>query len=209
MPGLEDKRPQPSNPEEALRSRIRRLEREIAQIRQTGPSYLQTIDVEEYIDPGQGETHVNWPGMHMLATEHHPVVYYHDQEWKGLGGPYPAVLFIKVVTDQKPVIAGDKRFQFKMGDYDMDGMELIHCEAYVTTAGTNVIQIHRVDDGDLLSTPIHINGGLNSTASSPQPVIAPHSPISSEEHIRIDVDTAGGMGLGVMLTFYFPPLVFP
>lgn len=91
---------------------------------------------------------------------------------------------------------------------DMDGLDLVECECYVTTVGSTVtrLQIRNVMTGDdLLSTRMEIDANeKNSMDAAVQPVVnRANSLVSHGDHIAIDIDNigAGSRGLGCVLTF--------
>lgn len=125
--------------------------------------------------------------------------------------PHPAVLFIKVFSDTGTVTTGDGKFIFACSD-DMDGMDLVDADAYVTTvssSGTPTIQIRNVTQtADMLSTRITIDASefTSYTAATPPVIDTGNDDVAMGDRIAIDVDVAGtgAKGLGVILTFEFP-----
>lgn len=125
--------------------------------------------------------------------------------------PGPVVLFIKVFSDFMTVTAGDGKFVFEVSE-DMDGMDLIEVESYVSTVSTSgkpTVQIRNVTQGvDMLSTKCEIDANeKNSKDAAVTVVIDPsNDDVAWGDHVAIDVDVAGtgAKGLGVMLTFQIP-----
>lgn len=115
---------------------------------------------------------------------------------------------IKVHGDEalNPLAVGDGKF-IHLVSRDMEGLDLVDAEAYVTTvaSGAIIIQIRNVMTGlDLLSTRIQIDSGeKNSKDGTAAVVNRSNSEVSWGDHIAIDVDSAGSgsKGLGVVLTF--------
>lgn len=70
---------------EVLEKQVASLQRQIDQLRQPGPSTVQTMDHEYYLDPQQGEVMINDMGTHTDATPTSPFVYRHDGAWKSFG----------------------------------------------------------------------------------------------------------------------------
>lgn len=115
---------------------------------------------------------------------------------------------IKVHGDEaiNPLVAGDGKF-IHLVSRDMDGLDLVDAEAYVTTvaSGAIIIQIRNVMTGlDLLSTRLQIDSGeKNSKDGTAAVVNRTNSLVAWGNHIAIDVDSAGtgSKGLGLVLTF--------
>jgi hypothetical protein len=151
------------------------------------------------------------------------VVYHgwtHRPDWLGGSDPSRPLGFyeIKVFADANAldgllpasatnVSVGDGKFIFAI-PRDLDGTELVHAEAYVTSTGALVtVQIRRmraaVADVDMLSTRITIDAGEYSSlnAISPPVINETNAEVDMADRIAIDVDTAGGKGLGVKLVF--------
>jgi hypothetical protein len=130
--------------------------------------------------------------------------------------PLPVVLFIKVFSDTQALSTGDQKFQFEISE-DMDGMDLVRVEGYVTTvssSGTVTVQLAKLgSDGaaaavDMLSTRLTIDVSERNSRQAAVPVVinTAQDDVAWGDHLRIDVDVAGtgAMGLGVMLTFALP-----
>jgi hypothetical protein len=123
----------------------------------------------------------------------------------------PAVLFIKVFSDTATLATGDGRFIFACSD-DMDGMDLVDADAYVTTvssSGAPTVMIRNITQtADMLSTAITIDASefTSYTAATPPVVNTATDDVAVGDRIAIDVDGAGtgAKGLGVILTFEFP-----
>ncbi len=134
---------------------------------------------------------------------------------KAFGGtdpvPIPAVLFIKVFSDVLVVSSGDGKFIFACSD-DMDGMNLIDAQAYVTTvssSGAPTIQIRNITQAvDMLSTRITIDVSefTSYSAAAASVVDTGNDDVATADRIAVDVDVAGTgtKGLGIILTFGKP-----
>ena len=144
-------------------------------------------------------------GQHVVEPTTEKVWYFSNNEWHLLNA---AVLFIKVYSDTQTVATGDGKFIFEVSE-DMDGMNLIDVETYVTTAsssGNPTVQIRNVTQtADMLTTRCEIDANeKNSKDAATQAVIdTANDDVAWGDHIAIDVDVAGtsAMGLGVILTF--------
>ena len=185
-----------------LRKEIAALRREITQIRQPGPSSMQTDNHLKAIDPIQGQTILSHRGRHSRTNAKSGFTVYHDGKHRNLNtGAY---YIIKVFADDEIISVGDKAFQWAVPE-DVDLLQLEVVEAFITTTGaTCIVDLHNVTQNvPLLSTKITITGGqLHSHASTPLPVvITANAEVDFRDQIRIDVDSAGGMGLGVILGF--------
>lgn len=132
---------------------------------------------------------------------------------KELGGtdptPIKAVLFIKVFSDTATLATGNGKFMFAISN-DMDGMNLVDADAYVTTNGSSAstVMIRNVTQAaDMLSTAITIDSSEpTSYTAATQPVVnTATDDVAVADIIAIDVDGAGtgAKGLGVILTFAF------
>ena len=134
---------------------------------------------------------------------------------KRRGGTDPlspsAVLFIKVFSDTQTVTTGDGKFIFACSN-DMDGMNLVDADAYVTTvssSGTPTVQIRNITQtSDMLTTKITIDASeFTSYTATTAPVIdTGNDDVAVANLIAVDVDVAGtgAKGLGVILTFEMP-----
>lgn len=150
----------------------------------------------------------------MPGPEYHGWI--HRPHSRGGTDPTPIypVLFIKVFPDigtGSTVTTGDGKFIFAVSD-DMDGMDLVDADAYVSTvgSGTVTVQIRNITQtADMLSTAITIDAGENTSyEATTQPVInTATDDVTVADMIAIDVDGAGGgdaKGLGVILEFAHP-----
>lgn len=79
--------PDPQDPFQALSQRIDGLEAELARLKQTGPSAIQTDAFTTVLDPIQGEMMVNHEGVHAAALQSDPIIYQHEGELKALRIP--------------------------------------------------------------------------------------------------------------------------
>ncbi|MBU1101141.1 MAG: hypothetical protein KKA84_12130 [Bacteroidetes bacterium] len=120
-------------------------------------------------------------------------------------------VIIKVFDDATDVATGDGKYIF-MVPLELNGMNLVDCEAFVTTvssSGLPTVQVRNITDTqDMLSTRITIDASENSSLSAvTAPVInASYDDVSTGDFIAIDVDVAGtgAKGLGVILSFQLP-----
>jgi hypothetical protein len=148
------------------------------------------------------------------------VVYHgwtHRPHWLGGSDPSRPLGFyeIKVFADATAldgllpatatdVSVGDGKFVFAI-PRDLDGTELVHAEAYITTTGSIVtVQIRNITKAvDMLNPKITIEAGeYSSLDATTQPVVIDAAAeVEMADLIAIDVDTAGGKGLGVKLVF--------
>lgn len=124
--------------------------------------------------------------------------------------PDDVVLHIKVTRDNHPLAAAvevrDALFVFACSR-DMHELELVACEAYLTTAGSGgptLVQLRNITQGntDMLSTRLTIDAGaLHDNAAA---VIAEaNALVNWKDQIAVDVDACPftAYGLGAMLTF--------
>jgi hypothetical protein len=125
------------------------------------------------------------------------------------GGPDPipfgdALFEIKVFEDQIAVEAGDGKFKFDVPE-DLDTALLTKAEAWITSpaGGDVVVSLWNETQGvDLLATPLTIPaGGLNSKDGTPAVVDDTTNEVAWGDEIWVNVDNAGGMGLGVAVYF--------
>lgn len=191
--------PDPPTPETYLLERVEYLENEVRLLRQNlQVPTVHTFDRSQYIDATQGEMFWDHKNQRSYVFHHD---YYRPTQ--------PPTYHIKVFHDEKAVTAGDGKFKFKISR-DMGGWTppvgepypsfyLYDAEAYVTTAGSCTISLTNDTKGvDMLSSPLVITS-LNDTGTR---VIHPtNSLVDWEDHVWINVDSAGGMGLGVILVF--------
>ena len=121
------------------------------------------------------------------------------------------VIQIKVFDDATNLATGDGKAIFMIPE-ELNGMNLVDVEAFVTTvstSGTPTIMIRNVTDNvDMLSTPITIdvNEKTSLTATTPPVINTNYDDVITGDLIAIDVDVAGtgAKGLGVVLSFQNP-----
>jgi hypothetical protein len=180
--------PDPPTPELVLLERVRQLEAETRLLRQNMQlTTLHAFDRGPYIDPTQGE--VLWDFQWQRGY------IFHHNEWRPLA---PPTYHIKVFADDRPVLTGDGRFKFAISK-DMHGMYLYDAEAYVTTAGACTISLYNNTQArDLLINPLVITSLHDTGTRTIHPV---NSEVNWKDQIWINVDAAGGQGLGVILVF--------
>lgn len=126
----------------------------------------------------------------------------------GAPDPIPfgdAIFEIKVFEDDVEVEAGDGKFKFDIPE-DLDGAILSKAEAWITAAagGTVVVSLWNDTQGvDLLATPLSIDTGEKNSKDSSIPHVVDDatSVVAWGDEIWINVDNAGGMGLGVAVYF--------
>lgn len=193
-----------------LEERIEQLEKQVRILSGAQHSTILTSDASKHLDPMQGEVIVNHPGTHVAASATDPVQYYHDGAWRALGaGGGFAIYECKVFFDNEPVVTGDKAFEWEIPE-DLDGAVLVKVGTFITTAGGQCqVQLANATTGhDMLSTKATIDAGeLNSKDASVQPVVdTSYDAVSYGDHIRVDVDVAGGSGLGLYAVFTPSPI---
>lgn len=121
------------------------------------------------------------------------------------------VVQLKVFDDATAATTGDGKIIF-MVPVEMNGMNLVDCEAYVTgtsSSGALTVQVRNVTDAvDMLSTAITIDQSENSslTAATAPVIDTTKDDVATGDLIAIDVDGAGtsAEGLGVVLSFRLP-----
>jgi len=185
--------------EEVLKERLVQVEHELRLLRQSmQTTTIHAFDRAPYIDATQGE--VLWDFQFQRGYIHH-----HDK-WRPLA---PPTYHIKLFKDDKPVVAGDGRFKFAISR-DMGGFTpavgepypsfyLYDAEAYLTTSGSCTVSLWNNTQGnDLLSSPLVISGLHDDGTRVIDPV---DSVVNWKDQIWINIDAAGGMGLGVILVF--------
>jgi len=190
-----DRRPTPQTTDAAFLRRLEHIEGRLGLLEATGPTTLQIIDHQDYDDPGLGEVHVNWPGVHREARRYDPAVYFHDEKWRALGSN-AAVYEIKVFEDDEPVVTIDRKFVFEVPE-DLDGAMVMKAGAFVTTAGGDVEVDLSVDGGgSILDDLIRIPAGGKSSrfGNTPQ---AEYEVAWGGPQLSINVLAGSGMGLGV------------
>ena len=144
-------------------------------------------------------------GQHHVEPTTESVWYYSNGVWRSLS---KAVLHIKVFSDTQTVTTGDGKFIFEVSE-DMDGMNLVDVETYVTTvssSGLPTVQIRNVTQtADMLTTKVSIDASeKNSKDAATSAVIdTGNDDVAWGDHIAIDQDVAGtgAKGEGVILTF--------
>lgn len=188
----------PTNSVEVLQERIYKMERQIAVMKQAGPTSIETFDKEAYEDPTQGEVAWHWVNNRGYI--------WHVGRWRPLA---PPTYHIKVFADSGVPLGttGDGKFKFFVTK-DMDGMDLFDAEMYVTTlSGAVTVQIRNITQAaDMLSTPLTIDSGELSTktAATQRVINLATDDVVWGDQIAIDVDAIGGtFGLGVCLVFNF------
>jgi len=77
---------EPRTEVEVLQRRVDRLERQVQTLSGAQRSTAQTSDYSKHLDPVQGEMIVNHPGVHNPANNQSGFVYYHDGQWRDMGG---------------------------------------------------------------------------------------------------------------------------
>jgi len=123
----------------------------------------------------------------------------------------PGHMHIKVISDLAILATGDGQFIFAASD-DMDGMNLVDADAYVSTvssSGLPTIQLRNITQAaDMLSTRITIDVSefTSYTAAAPPVIDLANDDLVMGDRIAIDVDVAGTgtKGLGIFLEFARP-----
>lgn len=115
----------------------------------------------------------------------------------------------QVVASDTDVSTGDGKFFFRVPK-ELDGMDLVDCEATVYTAGTTNttdIQIrNKTDSVDMLSTKLTIDSGEtdSSTAATPAVIDTDNDDVAEADVLAIDIDQVSDTapkGLVISLTF--------
>ena len=135
---------------------------------------------------------------------------YHSRVHRANGpDPIPVLLHKKVFADATAVSTGGGEFYLTITD-DLGGTYLRSAHAALTTAGgvDLELQVHNVTEAvDMLTAVITVDAGdLNSyTSAAPHEVDTSGTPannrVSRGDQLRVDVDTAAGVGLEVLLEF--------
>lgn len=180
----------------AAENYINDLERKIANF--DSPQPLSRVDPLTYKNPYEGQRAID------PADEQH--MWYSNNQWRKAAGG--VTLFIKVFGDNLVVSSGDGKFIFACSD-DMDGMNLVDADAFITTvssSGIVTVQIRNITQAaDMLSTRITIDvGEFTSYSAATAPAIdTGNDDVAMADRIAIDVDVAGtgAKGLGVILAF--------
>lgn len=115
---------------------------------------------------------------------------------------------IKVFGDDQIVAAGDGKFIFAI-PFDVQGMELVRVEIFVTTvssSGIVQVQLRNITQAvDMLSTRVQVDAGEKNsrTAATAAVIDSNNDDVAWADEIAIDVDAAGtgAKGLGVILQF--------
>lgn len=120
------------------------------------------------------------------------------------------VVQLKVFDDATAATTGDGKIIF-MVPAEMNGMNLVDCEGFVTGAsssGALTIQVRNITQAaDMLSTAITIDQSELTSLTAAAPVIdTGNDDVATGDLIAIDVDAAGtsAEGLGVTLSFRLP-----
>lgn len=121
------------------------------------------------------------------------------------------VLHVKVFDDATALATGNGK-AIVMIPVELNGMNLVDCEAFVTTvssSGAPTVQIRNITDSqDMLSTEITIDANEKSslTAATAPVINTSYDDVTTGDLIAIDVDGAGtgAKGLGVLLSFQTP-----
>jgi hypothetical protein len=120
-------------------------------------------------------------------------------------------LHLKIIDDLTSLATGDGAILFCISS-DMNGMNLVDADAYVTTvssSGLPTIQLRNVTDScDMLSVKISIDATefTSYTATTAPTINTTYDDVATGDIIAIDVDVAGTgtKGLGVILVFQNP-----
>jgi hypothetical protein len=125
--------------------------------------------------------------------------------------PEEIILQLKVFSDTQILTVGDGRLIFLASD-DMDGMDLVDAQAYVTTvssSGTPTVQLRNITQAaDMLTTRVTIDANeyTSYTAAAGRVIDTGNDDVAAGDRIAVDVDVAGtgAMGLGVIVKFRSP-----
>lgn len=188
--------PEPATVEALLQEQLDELRADTRTLRDNlQVPTIHTFDKDaDYIDPVQGEIFWNFPNQRSYI--------WHHERWRPT---QPPTYHIKVFSDKQAVLTGDNKFMF-MVSRDMDGFRLIDAEAYITEAGSaNTIQIrNKTTNTDLLSTALTIDAAELTTVTAASQRVLTTNTVTWGNIISIDVDAAGGKGLGVILVWNPP-----
>lgn len=186
----------PKTESQVLYERIEALEKEAKQLRQAGPSTIQTFDHDIYADPVFGEVQWHFPNQRGYI--------WHQDAWRPLA---PPSYHIKVFGDDEIVTTvADRYFVFNISP-DMDGFYLYWLRIYVSTPGSCTVQLKNLTQGNvsMLSTPATIDSGeYSSRTATVAPVIHPtDSQVFDDDRVSIQVTAAGGAckGLGIQMVY--------
>lgn len=123
--------------------------------------------------------------------------------------PIPVLLHKKVFADTVSVALVGGEFYLTITD-DLGGTYLRSAHAALTTAGAGdlEVQVHNVTEAvDMLSAVVTVDAGDTNSYGSAAPHevditgTPPNNRVSRGDQIRIDIDTASGTGLEMLLEF--------
>lgn len=193
--------PDAVTPLDTIRERLVSVENELRLIRQSmQTTTMHAFDRAPYIDATQGE--VLWDFQWQRGY------IFHHNKWRPLA---PPTFHIKMFADDRTVTT-TKPFTF-MISRDMGGFTpvvgepfpsfyLYDAEAYVSTAGANTITItNATTSQSMLSTSMTIDSGEFTTRTAATQRVIASIACDWADLIRINVTSAGGMGLGIILVF--------
>jgi hypothetical protein len=206
----------PVNPHQVYVEEFEKIGDALTSLRQPGPSAVQAEDLEHSFEPTPWQVMVNWRGYHRPATYEDNYIYYHpgspatedrpavEEGWKKLqDGAY---FHCKVSADPErypPPVVGDGEFEFFIPE-DCDEMVLWRVEMGLSTAGGSIttVQLRNSRSGDMLSTPITIDGGdyHSDDATTPYAISQSNNQVLFKDRIYIDIDAASASSRG--LTVY-------
>lgn len=145
-----------------------------------------------------------------MSVSGRQVIPIHGHRQHRANGPdsIPVLLHKKVFGDAVAVATSGGEFYVTVTD-DLGGTYLRSAHAALTVAGGAVaIQVHNVTEAvDMLSTGITIDSGESTSyTAATEPVVdttgtPPNNYVSRADLLRIDVDTASGTGLELLLEF--------
>lgn len=160
----------PQSVEAVLNERIESNSAAIRILQQAKISSLQVVDIENFNDPAEGVTVINWPTSQ--------ICFYHNNEWICI----PMICHsIKLSDDRKVTRVEDGRFRFAI-EPDLHNYEIVMMKAFCGTAsGSATLTVANHTRGDLviLSSPLTIPGG--STVSN----------LATTANTIIDTEVAG------------------
>lgn len=220
---LRRKATSPQSTVDVLVERIANLEDQVKQLRQAGPSHVQSDAHDKEYDPFPWQMMLHWPGGHRVAWPESNMVYYHPGRVHPVTGEVtpagfkhvapPATHAIKVFTDTKANKVGTGVFRFHITE-DLADTKLIRAEAGQGVVGTGVttVQLTNQTRGTtLLDVPITIDSGDDSSyfATTPSEVNVGGDPTDPDNKVHLGnwmwIDTlavgTGSKGLALYLTF--------
>jgi hypothetical protein len=125
---------------------------------------------------------------------------------------YDIVEEIKIISDVKPVTSGVGKFKWEISDdLWLMGLDIVQVKIYVTTTGgactcslTNKGSVDTPKNWAVLTTPLTIAAGAYSAKTDRGTLVGideTKNDLDEDDRLWLNVLVAGGMGLGLILTF--------